>query len=125
MRKTVSRICKKLQRLMPQKGGGCSVKGHIYGYFMCQCLKTKTRSDIYKKDVVRGRKWLGVTKKIITDNWRLKDIKKFKKAEKYFIEGRQQKVTSKTCVKSGCRESRDKSKTIDSDKLVSVSCQGI
>lgn len=60
---------------------------------------------------MRGRKWLGVTKKIITGDWRLKDIKRFKKAEKYFIEGRQQKVTSKTHVKSGCRETRDKAKT--------------
>lgn len=28
-----------------------------------------------------------VTKKIITDNWRLKDIKRLKNAEKYFIGG--------------------------------------
>lgn len=55
----------------------------------------------------------------------LKDIKRFKKTEKYYIEERQQKVTSKIPVKSGCRESRDKAKTTDSDKLVPVSCQGI
>lgn len=72
---------------------------------------------------MRGRKWLGVTKKIITDDWTLKDTERFKKAEKYHIEGKQQKVIFKTHVNSGCRESRDKVKSIDSDKLASVSCQ--
>lgn len=76
---------------------------------------------------MRGKKWFRVTKKIISDDWTLKDMKRFKKAEKYYIKGRQQKVTSKTKthVKSDCRESRHKAKTIDSDKLVSMSCQGI
>lgn len=86
------------------------MKPHIYGCFMCYCLKIKQDLNSYRKDVVKGRKWLRVTKKIITQDWTLKDIKRFEKAEKYYIEGRQQKVTSKTHVKRGRRESRDKGK---------------
>lgn len=52
---------------------------------------------------MRGKKWFGVTKKIISDDWTLKDMKRFKKAEKYYIKGRQQKVTSKTKTHS-CKE---------------------
>lgn len=77
------------------------MKPHIYGCFMCYCLKIKQDLNSYRKDVVKGRKWLRVTKKIITQDWTLKDIKRFEKAEKYYIEGGE---TTEGDLQDSCKE---------------------